>query len=205
MNSEHNGSCNNIMFLFSGSVYSWGMGTNKQLGTGEEDDEWSPVPMSGKQLLTRYEELVQAESEADICNIYHFQSFYWSPSDRVLNSAFRLCVTTHNVFHLHCRPMRNCLHSSNLFSVWTCLQWNKNTDSPETKSRNILWSKWFLSLEWWLYIEKIGRLSEWFWFKCDQWTLLIFSGLLRWYLQEDNTQFCWQKTNDRRLIKLNQL
>ncbi|XP_067094351.1 regulator of chromosome condensation [Osmerus mordax] len=36
-----------------GSVYSWGMGTNLQLGTGEEDDEWSPVEMSGKQLEKR--------------------------------------------------------------------------------------------------------------------------------------------------------
>lgn len=36
-----------------GGVYSWGMGTNMQLGTGEEDDEWSPVKMSGKQLENR--------------------------------------------------------------------------------------------------------------------------------------------------------
>lgn len=37
----------------SGSVYAWGMGTNMQLGTGEEDDEWSPVEMTGKQLEGR--------------------------------------------------------------------------------------------------------------------------------------------------------
>lgn len=36
-----------------GCVYSWGMGTNMQLGTGEEDDEWSPVKMEGKQLENR--------------------------------------------------------------------------------------------------------------------------------------------------------
>lgn len=36
-----------------GAVYSWGMGTNMQLGTGEEDDEWSPVKMTGKQLENR--------------------------------------------------------------------------------------------------------------------------------------------------------
>ena len=29
------------------------MGTNLQLGTGEEDDEWSPVEMTGKQLENR--------------------------------------------------------------------------------------------------------------------------------------------------------
>ncbi|KAJ3598625.1 hypothetical protein NHX12_002130 [Muraenolepis orangiensis] len=36
-----------------GSVYGWGMGTNLQLGTGEEDDEWSPLKMPGKQLENR--------------------------------------------------------------------------------------------------------------------------------------------------------
>ncbi|TRY92027.1 hypothetical protein DNTS_034911 [Danionella cerebrum] len=36
-----------------GAVFSWGMGTNLQLGTGEEDDEWSPVQMTGKQLEKR--------------------------------------------------------------------------------------------------------------------------------------------------------
>ncbi|KAM9782895.1 regulator of chromosome condensation [Neosynchiropus ocellatus] len=36
-----------------GSVYAWGMGTNLQLGTGEEDDEWVPVKMTGKQLENR--------------------------------------------------------------------------------------------------------------------------------------------------------
>ena len=29
------------------------MGTNLQLGTGEEDDEWSPLKMPGKQLENR--------------------------------------------------------------------------------------------------------------------------------------------------------
>lgn len=36
-----------------GSVFAWGMGTNMQLGTGEEDDEWTPVEMTGKQLENR--------------------------------------------------------------------------------------------------------------------------------------------------------
>ncbi|KAM6967957.1 regulator of chromosome condensation [Aplochiton taeniatus] len=36
-----------------GSVYSWGMGTNLQLGTGEEEDNWSPGEMTGKQLENR--------------------------------------------------------------------------------------------------------------------------------------------------------
>ncbi|KAG9330975.1 hypothetical protein JZ751_021416 [Albula glossodonta] len=34
-------------------AFAWGMGTNLQLGTGEEDDEWSPILMSGKQLENR--------------------------------------------------------------------------------------------------------------------------------------------------------
>lgn len=36
-----------------GSVYSWGMGTNMQLGTGLEDDEWTPMKVTGKQLENR--------------------------------------------------------------------------------------------------------------------------------------------------------
>uniref|UniRef100_A0A1A7YUB5 Regulator of chromosome condensation 1 n=1 Tax=Iconisemion striatum TaxID=60296 RepID=A0A1A7YUB5_9TELE len=43
-----------------GSVYAWGMGTNLQLGTGEEEDEWSPVKMTGKQLENR--EVLMASS-----------------------------------------------------------------------------------------------------------------------------------------------
>lgn len=37
----------------AGRVFAWGMGTNYQLGTGEEDDVWSPVEMTGKQLENR--------------------------------------------------------------------------------------------------------------------------------------------------------
>uniref|UniRef100_A0A674HFI8 Regulator of chromosome condensation 1 n=1 Tax=Taeniopygia guttata TaxID=59729 RepID=A0A674HFI8_TAEGU len=36
-----------------GRAFAWGMGTNYQLGTGEEDDVWSPVEMTGKQLENR--------------------------------------------------------------------------------------------------------------------------------------------------------
>ncbi|XP_063300521.1 regulator of chromosome condensation [Pelobates fuscus] len=36
-----------------GNVFSWGMGTNQQLGTGEEEDVWSPCEMTGKQLENR--------------------------------------------------------------------------------------------------------------------------------------------------------
>ena len=34
----------------SGECYSWGMGTNGQLGTGEEEDVFEPLKMEGKQL-----------------------------------------------------------------------------------------------------------------------------------------------------------
>lgn len=41
-------------FLFLvGRVFAWGMGTNFQLGTGQEEDAWSPVEMTGKQLENR--------------------------------------------------------------------------------------------------------------------------------------------------------
>ncbi|NWX06940.1 RCC1 protein, partial [Caloenas nicobarica] len=36
-----------------GRAFAWGMGTNYQLSTGEEDDVWSPVEMTGKQLENR--------------------------------------------------------------------------------------------------------------------------------------------------------
>ncbi len=37
-----------------GEVFSWGMGTNGQLGHEEEDeDAWTPQPMLGKQLENR--------------------------------------------------------------------------------------------------------------------------------------------------------
>ncbi|XP_033644614.1 regulator of chromosome condensation-like [Asterias rubens] len=37
----------------SGFLYSWGMGSNHQLGTGEEDDEVTPVKIISKQLESR--------------------------------------------------------------------------------------------------------------------------------------------------------
>ncbi|KFQ34828.1 Regulator of chromosome condensation, partial [Merops nubicus] len=37
----------------AGRAFAWGMGTNYQLGTGEEEDVWSPVEMTGKQLENR--------------------------------------------------------------------------------------------------------------------------------------------------------
>ena len=39
--------------LDNGDAYSWGMGTNRQLATASEDDEWAPVQMKGKQLENR--------------------------------------------------------------------------------------------------------------------------------------------------------
>jgi len=36
-----------------GSCFSWGMGTNGQLGTGEDEDVWSPNKMKSKQLEGR--------------------------------------------------------------------------------------------------------------------------------------------------------
>ena len=36
-----------------GGCYSWGMGTNGQLGTGDEEDVWSPGMMKSKQLEGR--------------------------------------------------------------------------------------------------------------------------------------------------------
>ncbi|XP_019622751.1 PREDICTED: regulator of chromosome condensation-like [Branchiostoma belcheri] len=37
----------------NGEAYSWGMGTNLQLGLSDDDDVWVPTKMSGKQLDSR--------------------------------------------------------------------------------------------------------------------------------------------------------
>ncbi|XP_043916155.1 regulator of chromosome condensation [Protopterus annectens] len=42
-----------VFSVILGHIFSWGMGTNYQLGTGEEDDVWTPVEMTGKQLENR--------------------------------------------------------------------------------------------------------------------------------------------------------
>lgn len=36
-----------------GKLFSWGMGTNGQLGTGEEDDVWAPYLVQSKQIKDR--------------------------------------------------------------------------------------------------------------------------------------------------------
>ena len=36
-----------------GQLFSWGMGTNGQLGTGEEEDLWQPTLMKSRQLEGR--------------------------------------------------------------------------------------------------------------------------------------------------------
>ena len=37
----------------SGEVFSWGMGTNLQLGNGTEDDNWEPTLVTGKKIENR--------------------------------------------------------------------------------------------------------------------------------------------------------
>ena len=37
----------------AGELYSWGMGTNLQLGNGDEDDVWTPCKVTGKKLEGR--------------------------------------------------------------------------------------------------------------------------------------------------------
>ncbi|KAK7501483.1 hypothetical protein BaRGS_00007287, partial [Batillaria attramentaria] len=44
------GGCVSFAITNSGKIFSWGMGTSKQLGLGSEDDAWSPAQVTGKQL-----------------------------------------------------------------------------------------------------------------------------------------------------------
>ena len=41
------------LFLLNHFLNSWGMGTNGQLGTGEEDDVWEPYLVASKQIKDR--------------------------------------------------------------------------------------------------------------------------------------------------------
>ena len=41
------------LLVTAGALYSWGMGSNNQLGLGEEDDQDVPIKVAGKQLETR--------------------------------------------------------------------------------------------------------------------------------------------------------
>ena len=47
-----------IFFLIVGDVYAFGMGTSKQLGSGDEDDITTPQKMAGKQLAERYDNII---------------------------------------------------------------------------------------------------------------------------------------------------
>jgi len=47
------GTCVSFAVTEDGKCFSWGMGTNGQLGHGGEEDAWEPVEMGGKQLETR--------------------------------------------------------------------------------------------------------------------------------------------------------
>jgi len=57
-----------VIVLYSGTVYGWGMGSTKQLGQGDdEDDMFEPVIISGKQLqnkfvyITSFEIIIQCQ------------------------------------------------------------------------------------------------------------------------------------------------
>lgn len=49
---EAGGSCS-FAVTATGELYSWGMGTNLQLGSGEEDDIWTPTKVTGKKIENR--------------------------------------------------------------------------------------------------------------------------------------------------------
>uniref|UniRef100_A0A0B6Z548 RCC1-like domain-containing protein n=1 Tax=Arion vulgaris TaxID=1028688 RepID=A0A0B6Z548_9EUPU len=47
------GGCVSLAVTSDGSIYSWGMGNNNQLGTGDDEDRYVPTKVAGKQLETR--------------------------------------------------------------------------------------------------------------------------------------------------------
>lgn len=42
-----------IFTIFAGKVYSWGMGSNQQLGIGSDDDQTEPQLLTGVQVKDR--------------------------------------------------------------------------------------------------------------------------------------------------------
>lgn len=54
-------SFNTCFFFLSGEVYSWGMGSNMQLGMGDDDsDLWTPTKIKGKALENKLVKSVSA-------------------------------------------------------------------------------------------------------------------------------------------------
>lgn len=47
------GTCVSYAITSEGVLYAWGMGTNNQLASGNDDDAWVPIVMGGKQLAER--------------------------------------------------------------------------------------------------------------------------------------------------------
>ncbi|CAL1547154.1 unnamed protein product [Lymnaea stagnalis] len=47
------GGCVSFAVTSNGDLYSWGMGSNNQLGTGDDEDQFTPIKVTGKQLETR--------------------------------------------------------------------------------------------------------------------------------------------------------
>lgn len=78
--------------LISGFVYAWGMGTNLQLGTGEEDDEWSPVKMTGKQLEDREVLMASSGGQHTVLLVKDKQESWW-PSQAGWWGVFWPCST----------------------------------------------------------------------------------------------------------------
>lgn len=37
----------------TGKVFAWGMGSNHQLGVGADDDHYTPVQLTGKQVVDK--------------------------------------------------------------------------------------------------------------------------------------------------------
>lgn len=53
------GSAQSFAVTESGQLYSWGMGSTGQLGTGEEDDEEEPTLVKGKQLIREEKQIIR--------------------------------------------------------------------------------------------------------------------------------------------------
>ena len=91
-------------------LFSWGMGTNGQLGHGGEEDAWEPVEMGGKQLETRSVVGVDAGGQHTILLASESGDIQWRRN-------FDQALKTARVFLEQFSNHRTTIHSKYLYGL----------------------------------------------------------------------------------------
>lgn len=119
------------------------MGTNMQLGTGVEDDEWSPVKMSGKQLENRAVLMASSGGQHTVLLVKDKQES-WCPSveendrgsfDLFQGGALPKLREGVNLYVTSCAEPRECERCG-----------ERRGSAPFTRTLLFLWGKF-----WWMF------------------------------------------------------